>query len=48
MGDLLFASQEKNVLLNAVMFVGNLLCEVDNPDLGQRVLKETRLFEFLT
>jgi len=48
MGDVLLSNQEKSVLLNAVMFVGNLLCEEDNPDLGQRVLKETRLLEFLT
>jgi hypothetical protein len=31
-----------------VRFIGNLLCEEDNPDLGQRVLKETRLLEYLS
>lgn len=46
-GDLIFSNQDRKIVFDAVRFIGNLLCEHDNPDLGQRVLKETRLLEFL-
>jgi hypothetical protein len=34
MGELLDAKQSKEVRKNVVTFIGNLLAEADNPDLG--------------
>ena len=44
----LTTTQSKKTRETAISIIGNLLSEVENPDLGQRVIKETQILQFLS
>lgn len=47
-GQLLTTNQSENIIISAVYFIGNVLVEKENPDLGQQVLKHTQILDFLS